>query len=83
MSASGMVTVKLTPEQRASFEAFRAELQERTPHTRVSLSDAIRYAVSTASVAIKHGTPVAMSVPAPEPDGLVWNHRRPGEPNAS
>jgi hypothetical protein len=78
-----MVTVKLTPEQRESFEAFRADLQARTPHTRVSLSDAIRFAVSTASVAIKHGTPVAMSVPAPEPDGLVWNHRSPGEPDAA
>ena len=68
MAASAMYTIRLTPQQRESIETFRTTLQERTPHTNVTLADAIRYAVSTASAVVKNNTPISAPVQQIEPD---------------
>lgn len=57
-------SLRLAPEEWAAFRRLQQELQARTPHATVTIRDAFRTAVASASAALGGGNlPVALTHP--------------------
>jgi hypothetical protein len=81
MRTTEIFSLRLTPEERDSIEALRNTLQEKRPYSRVSLAEALRFAVSSATASLKEHELVSNSQPdAPIEWGKSWRLTGPEDP---
>jgi hypothetical protein len=72
------VTFRLSPADQALLEELMAKMQAATPYSRVSITDVMRFAVSSAHAAIDQPAHTATSQLVPFPAGM-----KPDEPDTA